>query len=429
MNGHETRPTADPRPVRHRGRHAPQVRRGGLLLAALLSLLLLAGAAIVQWTRPLPEPQFRASVPASLTVPGELSGVPWPKVGQARLDVVGLGSLGGSGGDRPVPIGSVAKVMTAYVVLSERPLVGTESGPAIEVTAADVADYHRRIPGGESLVEVAEGESLTQRQALEALLLPSANNVAAMLAKWNAGSIEAFVGKMNATAKRLGMTGTRYTDPSGLAPTTVSTAADQTVLARHSMQMPTLAKIVAQESASIPVAGVVRNYNDLLGAGGVVGIKTGSTDEAGGNLSFAARIAVAGRTYLVVGAVLGQPGENTPEQLAAVNVVVRGLLAAVRKLVKAYPVLPTGVVGHLEAPWGERVEARTGEAVRVVGWPGLPVAIDVTPTTGGEPSASGRRWATLTARVGDTATSVDVSVAATPTEPSWRWRLTRPPTR
>ncbi|MGW5577161.1 D-alanyl-D-alanine carboxypeptidase family protein [Micromonospora chokoriensis] len=370
---------------------------------------------------------MRTSVPLSLKIPGELRGVPWPKVGQARLDVIGIGSLGESGSGRPVPIGSVAKVMTAYVVLSERPLGKGDPGPAIQVTAEDVEDYRRRVPAGESLVEVAEGEPLTQRQALEALLLPSANNVAAMLAKWNAGSVAAFVRKMNATAAQLGMTNTRYTDPSGLAPTTVSTAADQTVLARHTMQMPTLAQIVAQENASIPTAGLVRNYNDLLGSGGVVGIKTGSTDEAGGNLSFAARINVGGRTITVVGAVLGQPGENTPEQLTAVNVVVRGLLAAVRKLVKVYQILPAGVVGELVAPWGERAEARTGEPVRIVGWPGLPVDVDLVPIPGRESSSSGSRWATLKMRVGDTSASVAVTVDAVPSNPSWRWRLTRRP--
>ena len=60
-----------------------------------------------------------------------------------------------------------------------------------------------------------------------ALLLPSANNVAVMLARYVSGSTGAFVDEMNATAASLGMTGTRYTDPSGYEPTTVSTAVDQ----------------------------------------------------------------------------------------------------------------------------------------------------------------------------------------------------------
>src|SRR6266487_1044764 len=88
------------------------------------------------------------------------------------------------------------------------------------VTIAQVRD-------GDSLVPVAAGERISERQALVALLLSSADNMAWILARWDAGSEGAFVARMNSTASRLGMTSTRYTDPSGLARTTVSTAADQ----------------------------------------------------------------------------------------------------------------------------------------------------------------------------------------------------------
>ncbi|MGW5577191.1 D-alanyl-D-alanine carboxypeptidase family protein [Micromonospora chokoriensis] len=409
------------RPVRYRPRHTPITGASRLLAMVLTAMLLLAGAVSIQMTRPLPTPQLRSSLPPSVTVPGELRGVPWPTVGQARVDVVGLGTLGESGIGQPVPIGSVAKVMTAYVVLVDRPLDSIEPGPNIDVTAADVNDYHRRIPGGESLVEVAEGQSLTQRQALEALLLPSANNVAIMLAKWNAGGIDAFVTKMNATAERLGMTGSRYTDPSGLDPTTVSTAADQALLARAAMELPALAQIVAQKRASIPVAGSVRNYNDLLGDDGVVGIKTGSTDEAGGNLAFAARIKVGERTLMVVGAVLGQPGRDTPEQLRAVNIVVRGLLAAARKLVRAHVILPAGVVGYWETHRGVSVNARITSPVTIVGWPGLSVKLDLRPAAEHVSARGARSPATLLIWVGDDVTSVEVTTddVAAP----WWWRL------
>jgi len=70
-------------------------------------------------------------------------------------------------------------------------------------------------------------EQLTELQALQALLLPSANNIAAVLARWDGGSAGRFVARMNATARSLGMTHTRYTDPSGYDDATVSTAADQ----------------------------------------------------------------------------------------------------------------------------------------------------------------------------------------------------------
>ena len=114
------------------------------------------------------------------------------------------------------------------------------------------------------MVEVKAGEELSERQALEALLLPSANNVAALLAVHEAGSIEALVAQMNEAAAELGMSQTRYTDPSGFEASTVSTAADQLKLARMAMSDPTFAQIVAKPSARLPVAGLVAHYNELV---------------------------------------------------------------------------------------------------------------------------------------------------------------------
>ena len=117
---------------------------------------------------------------------------------------------------------------------------------------------------------------MTERQALQALLLPSANNIAAVLARWDAGSADRFVARMNATARSLGMTHTRYTDPSGYDDATVSTAADQVRIVDRAMRLPVFASIVATPSATLPVAGTVHNTNTLLGHDGFVGVKTGS---------------------------------------------------------------------------------------------------------------------------------------------------------
>jgi D-alanyl-D-alanine carboxypeptidase (penicillin-binding protein 5/6) len=100
--------------------------------------------------------------------------------------------------------------MTAYVVLRDHPLQPGEHGPTLTLTAAEVADTERRRGRGESVVPVAAGEQLTE---LQALLLPSANNLAAVLARWAAGSEARFVARLNATTRSLGMTDTRYTDP------------------------------------------------------------------------------------------------------------------------------------------------------------------------------------------------------------------------
>ena len=161
---------------------------------------------------------------------------------------------------------------------------------------------------------IAAGEQLTERQALQALLLPSANNIAAVLARWDAGSADRFVARMNATARSLGMTHTRYTDPSGYDDATVSTAADQVRIVDRAMRLPVFASIVATPSATLPVAGTVHNTNTLLGHNGFVGVKTGSTDAAGGCFAFRAIRWIDGKRTTITGVVLGQPGHD---QIAA----------------------------------------------------------------------------------------------------------------
>jgi D-alanyl-D-alanine carboxypeptidase (penicillin-binding protein 5/6) len=274
--------------------------------------------------------------------------IAWPREGEAAVAVDGVGRLGVSGGEAPVPIASLAKVMTAYLVLKDDPLEPGEEGFEIEITGADVEDLHRRIAESQSVVAVEAGEVLSERQALEALLLPSANNVAALLAVHEAGSIEAFVGQMNEAASELGMRNTYYTDPSGFEDTTVSTAADQLKLGRTAMTDPTFAQIVAMPSTVLPVVGEVANFNELVGHEGFVGIKTGSDDAAGGCLLFAKRTAVDGHTRTVLGAVLGQrEGDLIPAALTAAKNLAASATAAVNGSKRSAAQEPvTRVPGH-----------------------------------------------------------------------------------
>ena len=250
------------------------------------------------------------ATPRSAAAPADqaVSGIGWPAGGVSAAEVTGSGLLLGPGADRPVPIASVAKVMTAYVVLHDHPLNADESGPEIVVEPSEAAAYPAEVRAGQSVVPVQAGEVLTERQALEALLLPSADNVAWILARWDAGSAAAFVDRMNAVARQLGMTSTHYTDPSGLAASTTSSAADQVRLGIAAMGQPALAGIASQSSALIPVAGTVDNLNRLLGEDGIVGLKTGSTSAAGGCVLLAALSKTGHRRALIVVAVFGRPG-------------------------------------------------------------------------------------------------------------------------
>ncbi len=237
----------------------------------------------------------------------------WPADGQAAVRI-GQSQIRVGPNQHAAPIASVAKVMTAYLVLRDHPLRVGEDGPTITLTDADVADTDRRLRQRESIVSIAAGERLTERQALQALLLPSANNIAAILARWAAGSVDRFVAGMNATARSLGMTHTRYTDPSGYDDATVSTAADQVRIVDRAMRLRAFASIVDTPSATLPVAGTVHNTNTLLGRNGFVGVKTGSDHAAGGCFAFWAIRWIDGKRTTITGVVLGQPGHD---QIAA----------------------------------------------------------------------------------------------------------------
>jgi D-alanyl-D-alanine carboxypeptidase (penicillin-binding protein 5/6) len=251
-----------------------------------------------------------------------LPGTVWPVYGQAAVQI-GHSQIQAGPNQHATAIASVAKVMTAYLVLRDHPLEPGREGPAITLTDDDVADTERRRGHGESIVPVAAGERLTERQALQALLLPSANNIAAVLARWDAGSTDRFVARMNAAARSLGMTHTRYTDPSGYDEQTVSTAADQLRVVGRAMRLPVFASIVATPSVALPVAGTVHNTNTLLGHDGFVGVKTGSTDAAGGCFAFRAIRFVGGKPTTITGVVLGQPGhDKIAAGLAAADAMV-----------------------------------------------------------------------------------------------------------
>ena len=323
-----------------------------------------------------PPPRLVQSVPGSFTISGTAPSIPWPSSGQAAVEIQGVGSLGTSGHvNTPVPIASVTKTMTAYLILADHPLAAGAAGPSITVSEADARSYLIDLKAGQSLVEVVAGERISERDALEALMLASADNVAKILARWDAGSVSAFVASMNRAARRLGMTHTTYTDPSGLDPSTVSTASDQIKLAEAAMQSASFRAIVTTRVAQIPVEGTIVNFNRLLGQYGVIGVKTGSTNSAGGCLLFAATVplgAGTGATETVIGAVFGQPlGEGDDFLHNTLDITSKMIVAAERSRAAATIATPGTLVASVRRAGGGR-ETPLGVAspVTVVGRPG-----------------------------------------------------------
>ncbi len=250
--------------------------------------------------------------------------------------MLGNGRAAASPHERPAPIASLAKVMTAYLTLERDPLGGGGAGFTITVTAAEAEAEARDAGQDQSVVPVRTGERLTERQLLEALLVPSGNNVARMLAARVAGTEAAFVAEMNAEAHTLGMDHTTYSDPSGFDPSTVSTAADQLLVFRRAMRFPVFRQIVSMASVTLPFAGTLTNFDPLI-ADGYAG-KTGSDSAAGGCLAFFTRVTVGGRRLTAVGVVLGQgQGSDTSELLAAAGEAAEGLVDSVTATIGVPP--------------------------------------------------------------------------------------------
>ncbi|MHC3469305.1 D-alanyl-D-alanine carboxypeptidase family protein, partial [Streptomyces sp. 7R007] len=225
-----------------------------------LVLLLAVVFAIVQAVRPLPTPGLTLTAEESYTFDGTKPDLPWPAEGQGWLDVNGIGTMGDFGRQTPVAIGSVAKAMTAYIVLKDHPMKSGEDGEKITVDALAEKEGGYDKDGESTLNTVKKGDVLTEKQALSAIMIPSANNIARLLARWDAGSEAAFIKKMNDTAKELGMTDTTYTDASGLKETTVSTAHDQVKLGNELVKIPALTDITKLPSWKDPSGQTWQNY-------------------------------------------------------------------------------------------------------------------------------------------------------------------------
>jgi D-alanyl-D-alanine carboxypeptidase (penicillin-binding protein 5/6) len=393
------------------------VRR--LLAAVVVAAVLFGGFALVQGLRGAPSLVLRQRT-SSLTTTGAVA-LPWPRVGEAALAVPGVGTVGTHGGDAPLPIASITKVMTALVVLQDHPLAPGESGPTLTVTPADVATYQNDVATQQSVLAVAAGEQLTELQALEGLLIPSANNVADLLAQWDAGSIPAFVALMNRRAAALGLHHTHYVSPTGLEPGSVSTPEDLIRLGETAMANPVFASIVAMPEATLPVAGTVINYDYDLTHHGFVGIKTGSDSAAGGCFLFEADVPVDGRTVPVVGAVLGE--QTAPIIQTALDDATKLVLALRSQLVERQIVAVGQHVATLRAPWGPSTAVVTDGSLSVVSWPGLGLSDAVHVSVAGPQLRRGQRVGTMDVVLNGVVHRIPLVAAHAVPGPSFGWKL------
>ena len=300
--------------------------------------------------------------------------MPFPAKGQGAVAISGTGVVAASPDEQPVPIASMTKMMTAYLVLQTHPLVGNEGGPVFTLTAADHAAWVYDAQNDLSNVELLAGEKLDERQLLEALLIPSADNVANIFASWVSGTEARFVALMNATARKLGMDQTTYADASGVSSHTVSTAANQALLATILMKNPVVRSIVRQPDVPFPVEGRVWNYNPELGVDGIVGVKSGFTGAAGSCLTTAAWRTVGGRSVLVVSVVTGQP--LGLQQAGQADIAL--LNAETQQAKELTPFGDRTVVATVHVPWSHRsIPASISAPFDPIGPQGLDLSFDL----------------------------------------------------
>jgi serine-type D-Ala-D-Ala carboxypeptidase (penicillin-binding protein 5/6) len=342
---------------------SPNFLRRRLVVAFLLAVILIIGVGVPAALL-APVPQAQATVSPAVALVTNSAKPNFPGFGHAAIGMVGRsGVLATAGSQGKRPIASITKVVTALVVLEKRPLGANEPGPTIVTTDRDVTILEEVLAMNGSFETVQPGWRLTERQVLETMLIPSANNYAKTLALWAYGSESAYLKAAKAFLAAHHLTHTTVVDTNGLHSGDESTPADLVSLGKLALASPVLTKIVNTKSKIEPHIGQIENTNELLGEHGVDGVKTGTTDEAGACLLFSARITVGGVKATLVGVILGAPSH--PE----LDATVPPLLASVKKGLHALPIAKAGQpFATYHTAWGGIARAVAARDATVLVW-------------------------------------------------------------
>lgn len=386
----------------------------GLALVAYAGWILL---------KPLPQLQpDKSSIILSAKTPA--SSLVWP-ASQSAVSIVGTDILETNITPNPVPNASTSKMITALMVLKAKPLQLNQQGPVITLTDKDVAIYKDYVARDGSVVPILAGEQISQYQALQTVMLPSANNIADSLAIWAYGSLAKYAKAANAYLKQQGINDTNVgADASGLAANSTSTSADLARIGALAMQNPVLAEIVGQSTATgIPVVGTIKNVNDLIGINNIIGIKTGSSVEAGGAYVSAAQTKVNEKTVVITTAVL-----SAPSRFIAMKDTLPLTKSAQANFTPVTVAKQGQIIGKYILPWGGSVDAVATKELSISAWNGTlvkaPAVLEQVPASSEQGGQAGHIILKKSA-INDKKT-VSVILKSTPTQPSAWWRLTHP---
>ena len=409
---------------------AKSLRKGAIAVSivTLLALVVIV-VGLVRYFGAVPPPEALMNS-LSVSFPGK-PNLKLPSGDEVTVSLKNLGIVESVGGDSQISIASVTKMMSAYIILKDHPLSVGEQGPSITVTAADVNAYRQELAQNDSVVAVRQGEKITELEALEAALIPSGDNIVQMLAAWDAGSIKAFVAKMNTETHVLGLTHTHYAGPSGVNPATVSTAYDQTKLADILMKNHIFAQIVAMPQVTLPDVGIVYNVNGDLGRAGIVGVKTGWVPAGGASFVFATDLRLPSSISSQIGSlqavstIMGQQGASPIPTVLSDALNVSQQLSSL--VVQDQLVPDSKEVGILQAPYSNSVQLVTTKPIDMIGFPGAKckVSLLVNKKLIKAPLANATEVGELSLTLGSETRQVPVVTKGTLSAPSFGYRVLR----
>ncbi len=246
-------------------------------------------------------------------IPSPLIAVDFPVDTLAAIGTLDDGFIASNvENESPVPIASLTKMITALAILEVAPIQPGQKGDTITLNEKDEQYYRDYVAKDGTVSLVVAGQQMSQFEALQAILLPSANNMADSLVDRYFSSQEEYLQYANSMLQRFGLDKTIVADASGFSPSSVSTPSNMIEIAKRSLQNPIIAEIVAQPSATISVAGEIPNYNPIITDEGVTGLKPGFTEEAGLCLLFSAKaVDSEGNSRVILGVILGANNRNT----------------------------------------------------------------------------------------------------------------------
>lgn len=413
---------------------APPGRGGRIALIVFLVILLATlggGGGYVWWASAaaLPAPTVTSKAPS--VSPGAVASLALPSAGSARLAVEGgeqflgpdaAGVFASSGGDDARPIASIAKLVTALVVLDAHPLSdASDPGPTIAFTEADTDLYDRFYVQGVTIAAMPDGTRMPLHDALATMLLPSASNYAVAVARWGFGSEGAYVDAARSWLSRNGLNDTRIVDATGIDARNTSTPGDLVALGRIAAANPAIVAITATRSISVTGAGTVTNTNDLLGTLGVNGLKTGNLGDGTFNLLFTASLDVGiGSPLKITGVRLGGATHDSTDADVA------RLLQSISDGFHDVTVGSLGAtIGTITTPWGSNASLVLARNAELRTWSDTPVTVTLD-TVAPRTYADGERVGTVTWTAGPQTTSADVKISGAIEEPTLLWRLTHP---